>query len=204
MDKFDLGAKRIFDIVSSSLGLIILLPVFVIISIAIKMDSEGEVFFRQIRVGRNGKPFKIYKFRTMMIFAEKFGKQITVGADKRITDIGKTLRKYKMDELPQLINVVLGDMSLVGPRPEVPKYVAEYSKEAAKIVLSVRPGITDQASIEYKSENDLLAKSSNPEKTYIEEILPIKINYYIDYVQTRSFFGDVRIIFKTLFAILGI
>jgi len=195
-------AKRLFDMLASGIGLIALTPILLGISLAIKLESHGPVFFRQERVGRFGKTFRIHKFRTMVTDAERRGLQITVGADARVTKVGAVLRKYKLDELAQLIDVFFGDMSLVGPRPEVPLYVACYPVEAREIVLSVKPGITDRASIEYKDENEILGKAANPHKAYVDEVLPIKIRYYIYYVKNRSFWGDIRIIFATLFAII--
>lgn len=191
-------AKRIFDIVFSALGLIILMPVFIIVGIVIKLTSSGGVFFRQTRVGQYGIPFSIHKFRTMVTDAESKGLKITVGADNRITAIGRVLRKTKLDELPQLIDVLLGDMSFVGPRPEVPEYVAVYPDNIRQKILSIRPGITDRASIEMIDENEILAKSNNPEHAYINEILPIKLNYAVDYVDNYSFFEDIKIILETL------
>lgn len=195
-------AKRLFDMLASGIGLLVLAPILLGISLAIKLESHGPVFFRQERVGRFGKTFRIHKFRTMVTDAERRGLQITVGADARVTKVGAVLRKYKLDELAQLIDVFVGDMSLVGPRPEVPRYVACYPAEAREIVLSVKPGITDRASIEYKDENEILGKAANPHKAYVDEVLPVKIRYYIDYVKNRSFWGDIRIIFATLFAIV--
>lgn len=195
-------AKRLFDLIASGLGLIILSPLLIAISIAIKLESSGPVFFRQERVGRFGQIFRIHKFRTMGVDAERRGLQITVGSDPRVTGVGAILRKYKLDELAQLIDVFAGTMSLVGPRPEVPAYVAYYAADVANIVLSVRPGITDRASIEYKNENEVLAQAIDPHKTYVEDVLPIKIRYYVDYVESRSFIGDLRIIIATLFAIV--
>ena len=195
-------AKRLFDMLASGIGLLVLAPILLGISLAIKLESHGPVFFRQERVGRFGKTFRIHKFRTMVTDAERRGLQITVGADARVTKVGEVLRKYKLDELAQLIDVFVGDMSLVGPRPEVPRYVACYPAEAREIVLSVKPGITDRASIEYKDENEILGKAADPHKAYVDEVLPIKIRYYIDYVKNRSFWGDIRIIFATLFAIV--
>jgi lipopolysaccharide/colanic/teichoic acid biosynthesis glycosyltransferase len=192
--------KRCFDIVASVIGLLILVPLFLVVSIWIKFDSIGPIFFRQIRVGRDGKLFQILKFRTMKMEAEKCG-QITLKNDVRVTQSGKFLRRFKIDELPQLINVVLGEMSLVGPRPEVPRYVHFYPPEVRKVVLSVSPGITDWASIEFKDENDLLESSDNFEKAYIETILPTKLAYCIRYVNQRSFLVDLRIIFATIGAI---
>ncbi len=195
-------SKRLFDMLASGIGLLVLAPILLGISLAIKLESHGPVFFRQERVGRLGKTFRIHKFRTMVTDAERRGLQITVGADARVTKVGAVLRKYKLDELAQLIDVFVGDMSLVGPRPEVPRYVACYPAEAREIVLSVKPGITDRASIEYKDENEILGKAVDPHKAYVDEVLPVKIRYYIDYVQNRSFWGDIRIIFATLFAIV--
>ena len=194
--------KRLFDFVASSFGLILLTPIFVLIALWIKLDSRGAIFFRQERVGFQGALFRIHKFRTMVLDAEKKGKQITVGADSRITTVGGFLRKYKLDELPQLIDVLVGDMSLVGPRPEVPKYIDCYSDDEKNEVLSVKPGITDNASIEFRSESELLANAKDPEVTYINEVLPKKIAIYRIYVRERSFFGDVAIIFKTIFLIV--
>ena len=194
-------AKRIFDLLASGFGLLVLSPVFLLLAVSIKLDSPGPVFFRQERVGRFGKVFRIHKFRTMVTNAEKKGLQITVGTDARVTRTGTVLRKYKLDELAQLIDVFMGDMSLVGPRPEVPKYVDYYPPESRTIILSVKPGITDWASIEYKDENEILGRAIDPQKAYIEEVLPIKIGYYLDYVKNRSLLGDVRIIFATLRAL---
>lgn len=193
--------KRSLDLLASVAGLLALAPFLMLVAVLIKIDSPGPVFFRQERVGRLGRTFRIHKFRTMVTDAERKGLQITVGADARVTKIGAVLRKYKLDELPQLIDVVLGDMSLVGPRPEVPRYVACYPDGIRGIVLSVRPGITDRASIEYKDENRILGLASDPHRAYVEEVLPVKLAYYVDYVSNRSFVGDLRIIFATLFAI---
>jgi len=194
--------KRLFDFIASFYGLILLSPIFVLAALWIKIDSKGPIFFRQERVGFQGVTFQIHKFRTMVLDAEKKGKQITVGADSRITTAGSFLRKYKLDELPQLIDVLVGDMSLVGPRPEVSKYIDCYSDDEKYDVLSVKPGITDNASIEFRDENELLASSKDPEVTYISEVLPKKIALYRKYVRERSFFGDVAIIFKTIFLII--
>ena len=191
-------AKRFFDLFFTIPGLIVLSPLFCIVALLIKNDSKGPVFFKQIRVGQYGKLFAIYKFRTMVLQAEQKGKQITIGADARINRSGVFLRKYKLDELPQLINVLKGEMSLVGPRPEVPRYVAEYPAEVKEKILSVPPGITDYASIEYHEENALLGKAENPEDFYIKEILPIKISYYLRYVKERNLWVDFVIILKTL------
>lgn len=193
--------KRLFDFCASSLGLLVLSPLLAIISIAVKLDSRGPVYFRQERVGQFGVPFRIHKFRTMVVNAEARGMQITVGADPRVTRVGVFLRRYKLDELPQLIDVFLGRMSLVGPRPEVPRYVACYPPEVRGLVLSVRPGITDRASIEFKDENEILGRAADPHRAYVEEVLPVKLGYYVDYVKNRSLIGDVGIIFLTLLAI---
>jgi lipopolysaccharide/colanic/teichoic acid biosynthesis glycosyltransferase len=193
-------SKRIFDFTAALLGLILLAPLFLITAIWIKIDSPGPVFFRQQRVGKRGVPFNIIKFRTMR---EDAGDGLlTLGHDKRITKAGKFLRKYKLDEFPQLLNVVGGSMSLVGPRPEVPRYVACYPAEVRAVVLSVLPGITDWASIYYKEENSLLGRSANPEQAYLDNILPAKLKYNLRYVHERSFWNDVRIIFTTLAALV--
>ncbi|WP_373031396.1 sugar transferase [Sulfurovum sp.] len=193
--------KRIFDLLCSSLGLLFLAPIFLIIAVLITFESNGQVFFRQTRVGLNGRVFRIHKFRTMSVDAERKGLQITVGPDQRITHVGTVLRKYKLDELAQLIDVFLGDMSLVGPRPEVPKYIACYPEAVRAEVLSVRPGITDWASIQFKDENDILGSAPDPEKAYVEEVLPIKQRYYVEYVRGRSFLGDLHIIFATVIVV---
>lgn len=193
--------KRSFDLFASTIGLLVLAPLFLTLAVLIKIDSFGPVFFRQVRVGRYGKIFRIHKFRTMVIDAERKGLQITAGADARVTRIGYVLRKYKLDELPQLIDVLLGNMSLVGPRPEVPRYVAYYPDDVRSIVLSVRPGITDRASIEYRDESQILGLADDPHRAYVEEVLPVKLRYYVDYVTNRSFIGDLRIIFLTLVVI---
>lgn len=192
--------KRIFDITLSLFGLIILLPFMLIIAILIKIDSKGPVFFKQIRVTKNGKEFKIFKYRTMRVGSDKYS-QITVGKDGRITKIGSFLRKYKLDEIPQLINVLIGDMSLVGPRPEVPKYIALYTDEQ-KEILKVRAGITDYASIEFSDENDLLASEEEPEKAYIEKIMPKKIELNKKYLSEISILTDIKIILLTIKKIL--
>ena len=195
--------KRLFDFFGALFGLIVLFPLFFFVACAIRFDSTGPVFFRQVRTGIHGVPFRIYKFRTMITDAERKGMQITVGLDNRITSVGVFLRKFKIDELPQLINVVLGDMSLVGPRPEVPKYVAKWPDNVRDEILSVRPGITDFASIEFRDENALLADADDPERVYVEKILPIKVDYYLQYVRNRSLFLDIRLIFRTLWAIVA-
>ena len=192
--------KRFFDIIVSLIGIIILGIFLIIISIIIKCTSEGPVFFKQIRVGQSGKEFKIFKFRTMVVNAESLGTQITIGKDKRITKIGHFLRKYKIDELPQLFNVFIGEMSFVGPRPEVPKYVAMYNETQRK-VLSVRPGITDLASIRYRNENEILGRAKNTDEAedmYINEIMPDKLKLNLEYIEKSHVFYDIYIIFKTI------
>ena len=197
MSRPNQGIKRCFDFIVSLIGIIILSPVFIIVSIAIKLDSKGNILFLQKRVGRYGKEFNIYKFRTMVTDAEKLGKQITIGKDNRITKVGAFLRKFKIDELPQLFNVFKGDMSLVGPRPEVPKYVSLYSFEQKK-VLNVRPGITDMASLRYKDENDILGKVENPEEYYINVIMKDKLNLNLEYIEKSNIFFDIYLIVKTI------
>ena len=197
MNKFNKVIKRIFDFICSTLGLIVLSPIFIAITIKIKTGSDGPVFFKQIRVGEKNKEFEILKFRTMVVDAEKLGRQITVGNDSRITKIGGFLRKYKLDELPQLIKVFKGDMSLVGPRPEVPRYVKLYNEEQRK-VLEVKPGITDLASIRYRDENDLLGKAENPDDFYINTIMPDKLALNLEYINKNNVFFDIYIILKTI------
>ncbi|WP_135553066.1 sugar transferase [Paenibacillus cymbidii] len=190
-------AKRAFDLSAAALGLLLLLPVFAVIAAMIKLDSPGPVLFRQERVGLRGRTFRICKFRTMKARPEPGGTLITIGRDSRITRIGAVLRKYKFDELPQLINIALGQMSFVGPRPEVPYYVNMYSEEQLR-VLDVRPGLTDDASIKYSDENALLAGVSHPERVYIEQIMPDKLRINLQYVAEPSLRKDLEIIWKTL------
>lgn len=192
---------RFFDFVLSLVGLVILAPIFIVLAVWIKIDSMGPVFYKQIRVGQNGKDFGLFKFRSMVVDADKKGLITVGGRDPRITRSGYFIRKYKLDELPQLINVLVGDMSLVGPRPEVRKYVELYDDEQNK-VLSVKPGITDYASIEYMDENEILGKSTDPEKTYIEEIMPEKIKYNMKYIKNRSLIEYFKIIFLTVLKII--
>ena len=193
--------KRLFDIVASGLGLIVLSPIFIILAIWIKLDSKGPVFYRQVRVGRNNKDFRIFKFRSMRVGADK-GSLVTIGGrDPRVTKSGYWIRKFKLDELPQLINVFIGDMSLVGPRPEVRHYVDYWTPEQMH-VLDVRPGITDPASIKFRNENELMEKADNPEKYYIEVIMQEKIKLYLEYVEKHSFWYDLGLIFKTFWVIV--
>lgn len=196
-------AKRIFDLFFALAGILILLPLFLAIAIWIKLDSPGNVLFRQIRIGRFGHEFSIYKFRTMVADAESRGKQITVAKDTRITRSGQFLRKYKLDELPQLFNVVKGEMSLVGPRPEVPKYVAYYTAEQRR-VLDVLPGITDPASIKFRNESELLEDTANPENVYINEIMPQKLELNMQYLGKDNLGFALLIILKTLQQVIGI
>ena len=193
--------KRIFDIIFSILGLIIFLPLFLIIALLIKKDDKGPIFYRGERIGQFGKPFRIFKFRTMVVNADKIGGPSTADDDPRITKIGKFLRKYKLDELPQLINVLKGEMSFVGPRPEVPFYVNMFTEEEKKI-LTVKPGITDWASLWDSDEGEILAGSSEPEKTYMEKIRPEKLRLQLKYVNEHSFFVDLKIILETLTKLL--
>lgn len=190
--------KRLFDIICSGFGLLLLSPFLLVIVLLIKASSKGPIFFRQIRVGQSGKLFRIHKFRTMVVDAEAKGLKITVGRDTRITSIGHILRKTKLDELPQLFDVFIGDMSLVGPRPEVPEYVAYYPQSVKDVVLSVKPGITDEASIVMIDENDILAGAMNPEETYIKQILPLKLDFAVNYVNNRGILVDIKIIFRTI------
>lgn len=192
--------KRAFDLCATAVGVMLLSPLMVAIALWIRLDSKGPVLFRQVRVGRYGVPFDILKFRTMSAQADP-QRLLTVGRDPRITRAGHFLRKYKLDELPQLFNVLAGTMSLVGPRPEVARYVACYPPRERELVLSVKPGVTDWASILYKDENAILGQASDPEQAYIDTILPTKLAYYVRYVHERSFWVDLRIIVRTLRAI---
>lgn len=193
--------KRLFDIIASGCGLVVLSPLLLIIAIWIKCDSEGPVFYRQVRVGKNNKDFRIYKFRSMRTGADKAGLITVGGRDPRVTRSGYYIRKYKLDELAQLINVFVGDMSLVGPRPEVRKYVDMYTPEQMH-VLDVRPGVTDLASIRYRNENELLEKAEDPDKYYIEVIMQDKLRINLEYVQNHSFWYDIKLIFGTFWAIV--
>lgn len=198
---FSLFLKRAFDICASFFGILVLSPLLLLVSIFIAIGSRGGVFFKQIRVGKNGKEFRIIKFRTMVADAEAKGLQITVGNDMRVTKIGNILRKTKLDELPQLFNVFVGQMSFVGPRPEVPKYVQHYTPYQ-KNVLRIRPGITELASIVYRDENEVLANSDDAEKTYINVVMQEKLKLNMEYMQKLGFWYDIYLIFKTFIAIL--
>lgn len=193
--------KRLFDIIASGLGLLFLSPLFLILAIWIKLDSKGPVFYRQVRVGKGNKDFRIFKFRSMRVGSDK-GSLVTIGGrDPRVTRSGYYIRKFKLDELPQLINVFVGDMSLVGPRPEVRHYV-DYWTEEQMHVLDVRPGITDPASIKFRNENELMEQAEDPENYYINVIMQEKLKLYLEYVNHHSFWGDIKLIFQTFAVII--
>jgi lipopolysaccharide/colanic/teichoic acid biosynthesis glycosyltransferase len=193
--------KRAFDIFAALLGLMLLWPLLLVLALWVKLDSPGPVFFRQERVGQGGRLFRIHKFRTMVHEPEASGLPLTVGQDARITPAGRVLRRHKLDELPQLLDVLVGDMSLVGPRPEVPRYVAHYPDHLREKLLSVRPGLTDPASIDHLDESERLGRSSDPERTYIEEILPVKLRQAEHYVDHASLALDLRVLWRTLRAL---
>ena len=193
--------KRLFDITASGLGLLVLSPLFLILAVWIKLDSPGPVFYRQVRVGRGNKDFRLFKFRSMRVGSDKKGLITVGGHDPRVTRSGYYIRKYKLDELPQLINVFIGDMSLVGPRPEVRKYVDLYTPEQLH-VLDVRPGITDMASIRYRNENELLEQAADPEQYYRDVVMQDKLRINLEYVADHSFFKDLKIIFMTFKAVV--
>ena len=197
-----MSAKRVMDLLGASLGLLVFSPVLVACAVAVKLSSPGPVFFRQERVGLHGKPFRIRKFRTMRV-TDGSGLQVTAAGDARITAVGRLLRRSKLDELPQLIDVLVGNMSIVGPRPEVPRYMAQYPQAARERILSVRPGITDNAAIAFRDEERMLAASSDVERTYVEEIMPIKQRYYLDYVAHQSVANDLAIMARTVWVIVG-
>ncbi|EKN71330.1 sugar transferase [Neobacillus bataviensis LMG 21833] len=199
--RFSLFAKRIFDIVAAILTFICLSPVFIIISIAIKIDSKGSVMFRQERVTQYGKLFRIYKFRTMVNDADKIGTQVTTNNDTRITKIGKVLRKLRLDEIPQLLNIISGDMSFVGTRPEVVKYVTSYTDEMMATLL-LPAGVTSEASIKYKDEERLLSNAKNADEVYVNNVLHEKMRYNLKSLENYSFFNDLKTMFKTVFAVL--
>lgn len=193
--------KRVFDIAAAGLGLVVLLPVFVIVALAVRMSSPGPVLFRQTRVGLGGEDFRLYKFRTMTVRTGSERGSFDVGDASRVTRVGKLLRALKLDELPQLLNVLRGDMSVVGPRPEVRKWVEAYPRRWA-VVHTVRPGITDPASIVYRHEESLLARAADPEALYRDVILPNKLDMYEKYVESRTFGGDLRVVWQTAVAVL--
>ena len=193
--------KRIFDLTASGLGLLLLCPLLLIIALWVKLDSKGPVFYRQVRVGKDNKDFRIFKFRSMRVGSDK-GSLVTIGGrDPRVTRSGYYIRKYKLDELPQLINVFVGDMSIVGPRPEVRHYV-DYWTEEQMHVLDVRPGITDPASIKFLNENELIEQAEDPENYYINVIMQEKLKLYLEYVKHHSFLGDIKLIFNTFIVIV--
>lgn len=194
-------AKRVFDVVVSLILLVVLSPVFLILWVAIRVDSKGAALFQQIRVTQYGREFRIYKFRTMVVDAEKLGAQVTTKGDSRVTRVGRFLRKCRLDELPQLVNILKGDMSFVGTRPEVPRYVAAYS-EVMWATLLLPAGVTSTASIEYKDEDRLLSNAEDADKTYIDAILPEKMKYNLQYLLDYSFWKDIKIMIKTVLAVL--
>jgi len=191
-------AKRIFDIIFSFLGAILTSPLFLVVVFLIKKESPGPVFYRGERIGKNGKPFRIFKFRTMVVDAEKMGGPSTAGDDQRLLKIGHFLKKYQLDEMPQLINVLRGEMSLVGPRPEVKTYVDMMNEEERNVIFSIKPGMTDFASLWNFHESEVLKGSTDPEKTYMEKIRPEKIRLQMEYVKKRSFLLDLKIVIKTI------
>jgi lipopolysaccharide/colanic/teichoic acid biosynthesis glycosyltransferase len=196
-------AKRLFDLLGSALALLVLAPLLVLVALAVRLDSPGPVFFRQQRVGRHGAPFRIHKFRTMVIDAQALGPLVTVGRDARITRVGHWLRHYRIDELPQFIDVLRGRMSLVGPRPEVPRFVAHYPADLKAKVLAVRPGITDPASLAHIDEAALLAGAADPERAYIERILPHKLALQADYAARATLGSDLAVLLRTLRVLLA-
>jgi lipopolysaccharide/colanic/teichoic acid biosynthesis glycosyltransferase len=194
--------KRVFDILMATIGLILLSPLFLLVAVLIKLDSAGPVLFRQQRIGKRFRPFLIYKFRTMVENAAQIGTEITYGDDPRITRMGRLLRKTKIDELPQIINVLKGEMSFVGPRPEIRQYVELFRKDYEEI-LKIRPGITDLASVKYRDEAAILGRSENPEDEYVRRVLPEKIELAKEYLRRSSLFFDLSLIFKTLFSLFS-
>ena len=195
--------KRVFDLICATIGLLLLLPTFLMVGLIIRKDG-GPAFFRQERVGLHRKNFLIVKFRSMVINAEKQGTKITAGKDPRITEIGRIIRRIKVDELPQLVNVFMSQMSLVGPRPELPSYVARWSREDQNVILSIKPGLTDYASLIYSNEQAVLGASENPDETYLEEVMPNKLALYRKYVREQSLWLDLRIIIVTILKLIGI
>ena len=195
-------SKRLFDLVAASGALVLLSPIFAAVAVAIKLDDGGPVFFRQVRVGRHRRSFKIWKLRTMRVDAERLGGALTVERDPRITRFGRVLRASKLDEIPQLLNVIVGDMSIVGPRPEVPRYVAMYDN-LQRQVLDLRPGITDPASIEYRNESALLATATDPEAFYVSQLMPEKIRINLEYAAHATLLTDLQVIGRTLAVLLG-
>lgn len=193
--------KRALDLLGAAAGLTILAPFFALIGLAILLESPGPIFFRQVRVGRYGAPFRIFKFRTMTGAEPAAGPILTIGDNPRITKLGKVLRDWKIDELPQLVNVLIGDMSLVGPRPEVQKYVDRYTPEQRGLALSVRPGLTGPASLKYRNQTELLARYADPEDAYIKVVMQEKLRLNMDYIPQATFVSDLKLIFQTIFAL---
>jgi len=198
-----MAVKRILDVVGSALGLVLLLPVLAVVAVIIKLDSPGPIFFRQVRVGWEGRSFRIFKFRSMVVGAARAGTALTVRADTRITRAGMFLRRSKLDELPQLINVLAGDMSIVGPRPEVPEFMKFYTPDQRAIILSMRPGITDYAAILFRDESSLLDRERDPIDVYRREILPAKFAYYERYSREIGVLNDLRIILATMLLLVA-
>ncbi len=196
------SGQRLFDVTMSAVGLVLLSPLLLVAALAVRLSSPGPVFFKQVRVGRGGQEFEILKFRTMAVDAERKGGQLTVGSDPRVTRVGRFLRASKIDELPQLVNVLRGEMALVGPRPEVPRYVALYTHDQRR-VLDVRPGITDPASVAYRDESAVLANHPDPERLYVQEIMQDKLRLNLDYLARRTFSSDIKVILGTLARIVG-
>lgn len=195
--------KRILDFIGGLIGTVLLLPIMIVIGIIIKCESRGPVLFKQIRITQYGREFKIFKFRTMVVNAEKLGTQVTSKNDPRVTKIGKFLRKYRLDELPQIINILMGDLSFVGTRPEVPRYVKEYTNEMIATLL-LPAGVTSEASIEFKDEEKILDNSDNVDSDYINKVLPLKMKYNLHYIKLFSAFYDIKIMFRTIGAVLGL
>lgn len=199
----ELALKRILDITAAAAGLAATAPLLALIAVVVQRSSPGPALFRQTRVGKGGKAFQMLKFRTMSVATSpESGPQVTAGGDPRVTPIGRMLRKTKLDELPELVNVLRGEMSLVGPRPEVPKYVAHYSESDKAAVHRVRPGLTDPATVRFRSEEEILARASDPERAYVDDVLPTKIQMYKDYLDGASFVGDLRILGETVRVVL--
>lgn len=194
--------KRIFDLTVSVISLLILSPFLALTALLIKLESKGPVFYKQLRVGLHGKPFYIYKLRTMEVGADRKGLSITSADDPRLTRVGRVLRKFKLDEMPQLFNVIKGEMSLVGPRPEVPRYVELYTDEQKKRILSVKPGMTDPATVYFRDEEGLLAKAKDKESFYVNKVMPVKLKLYLRYIENQSFLYDVKLIFLEILVLI--
>ncbi len=199
----ELALKRVLDITAAAAGLAATAPLLAVIAVAVRRTSPGPALFRQTRVGKDGRPFQMLKFRTMSVpKTPDTGPQVTAGGDSRVTRIGRVLRRTKLDELPELVNILRGEMSLVGPRPEVPKYVAHYTDAERAAVHRVRPGLTDPATVRFRSEEEILARAADPEQAYVDDVLPTKIQMYKDYLEGASFVGDLRILGETVRVVL--